>query len=87
MFRFTDDLIVLNVGGEFERSFKENYPPELILKKENLSNNEGSFLDLQIKVQNNQFSIHLYKKKDGFHFSIVIMPYLNIPSKMFYSTF
>ena len=84
MFRFIDDLIVLNVGGEFEWSFKENYPPELILKKENLSNNEGSFLDLQIKVQNNQFSIHLYKKKD---FSIVIMPYLNIPSKMFYSTF
>ena len=87
MFRFIDDLIVLNFGGEFERNFKEIYPPELILKKENLSNNEGSFLDLQIKVQNNQFSIHLYKKKDGFHFSIVIMPYLNIPSKMFYSTF
>ena len=39
MFRFIDDLTALNDGGEFERSFKEIYPPELVLKKENLTNN------------------------------------------------
>ena len=55
--RFIDDLTTLNDSGEFERSFKEIYPPELVLNKENLSNNERSFLDLLIKVENNQFSM------------------------------
>ena len=57
--RFIDDLTTLNDSGEFERSFKEIYPPELVLSKENLSNNERSFLDLLIKVENNQFSMQL----------------------------
>ena len=34
-FRFIDDLTAANDYGEFERSFKEIYPPELTLKKEN----------------------------------------------------
>ena len=33
-FRFIDDLNAMNDGGEFERHFKEIYPPELELKKE-----------------------------------------------------
>ena len=57
--RFIDDLTTLNDSGEFERSFKEIYPPELVLNKENLSNNERPFLDLLIKVENNQFSMQL----------------------------
>lgn len=57
--RFIDDLTTLNDSGEFERSFKEIYPPELVLNKENLSNNERSFLDLLVKVENNQFSMQL----------------------------
>ena len=57
--RFIDDLTTLNDSGEFEWSFKEIYPPELVLNKENLSNNERSFLDLLIKVENNQFSMQL----------------------------
>ena len=57
--RFIDDLTTLSDSGEFERSFKEIYPPELVLNKENLSNNERSFLDLLIKVENNQFSMQL----------------------------
>lgn len=57
--RFIDDLTTLNDSGEFERSFKEIYPPELVLNMENLSNNERSFLDLLIKVENNQFSMQL----------------------------
>ena len=62
MFGSIDDLSANNDGGEFEQSFKEIYRPELVLKKENLINNEGSLLDLLIKVQNNQFSIQLYSK-------------------------
>ena len=37
-FRFIDDLIMVNDSGEFEKLFKEIYPPMLTLKKENLSN-------------------------------------------------
>ena len=48
---------------ESEQSFKEIYPPELILKKQNLSNNKGSYLDLDlfVRIGNNQFS-PLHKK-------------------------
>ena len=88
-FRFIDDLTALNDGGEFERSFREIYPPELELKKENIDNTNGSFLYLTIKIKNNRFATSLYDKRDGFPFSIVRMPHLcsNIPSKMFYSAF
>ena len=50
IFRFIDDLNALNNGGEFEQSFKEIYPPELILKMQNVSNNKGSFLNLFDKI-------------------------------------
>ena len=76
VFRFIDALTALKYGRNFEWNFKEN-----------VSNNEGFLLDL-LKVQNNQFSVQLYEKKDDFLFSILRMPNLksNMPSKMFYST-
>ena len=44
VFRFIDDLTTLNDWGEFEQHFHEIYPPELELKKENITENtEGSF--------------------------------------------
>lgn len=88
MIRFIDDLTAINNGGEFERSFEEIYPPELILEKENLTNNWGSFW-IYFFSNNRQFSIQLYDKRNGFPFSIVLVPYLrsNIPFKIFYSTF
>ena len=42
MFRFIDDLTSFNDSGEFEHNFKQIFPPELVLKKENLSNNDLS---------------------------------------------
>ena len=35
IFRFTDDLIAVNDGNEFENHYNEIYPSKLILKKEN----------------------------------------------------
>ena len=32
--RFIEDSITINDGNEFENHYKEIYPPELILKKE-----------------------------------------------------
>ena len=87
-FRFIDDLIAANDYGEFERSFKEIYPPELTLKKENTIDTKGTFYDLDIAVKEGKFDHKLYDKRDSFNFSIVRFPYKdsNIPSKMFHST-
>ena len=49
------------------------YPSELVLSKENASNNERSFLGLSVNIENNQFSIQLYDKGDNFSFSLVKM--------------
>ena len=45
-FRFIDDLLSLNDGSTFEKHYKDIYPTELELKKENNSNPCASFLDL-----------------------------------------
>ena len=87
MFRFIDDLSAINDGGDFDNIYKDIYPAELELGKENINNNEASFLDLHIKIENNKFCVGLFDKRDNFPFSIVRMPYKssNLPSNIFYS--
>jgi len=88
IFRFIDDLNAINDSGEFEKNYHHIYPEELELGKENSDNTEASFLDLDIKIENNIFKVGLFDKRDAFNFSIVRMPYKssNIPSNMFYSS-
>ena len=88
LFRFIDDLSAINDGGLFENNFKDIYPEELELGKENTSNNEASFLDLQINIKNSKFEVGLFDKRDSFPFSIVRMPdkASNMPSNIFYSS-
>ena len=88
VFRFIDDLNAINDGGEFDRCYKDIYPLELELKKENNGNSHASFLDLEITITDNRtFSLKLYDKRDAFPFTIVRLPYLssNMPSRIFYS--
>ena len=70
----------------FGNVFKDIYPDELELKVEH-EGSSGSFLHLDIRVEEGQFVYKLYDKRDAFPFSIVRMPYLssNIPKKIFYS--
>ena len=70
----------------FKRVFKDIYPDELELKVEH-DGDSGTFLNLDIWVEEGQFVYKLYDKRDAFPFSIVRMPYLcsNIPRKIFYS--
>ena len=86
-FRFIDDLCAINDGGLFEKHCKEIYPRELELKKEH-GGDRASFLDLDIKIAERQFSFSLFDKRDAFPFSIVRMPHRrsNIPTNMFYAT-
>ena len=50
IFRFIDDLIAINDGNEFENHYNEIDPSELILKKENTSHTETTFLDLHLCI-------------------------------------
>ena len=86
-FRFKDDLLAINDGGEFESCFKDIQPPELELKKEH-GGESVSFLDLKINIKGQMFDTSLFDKRDDFPFDIVRMPYKssNIPSKIFYSS-
>ena len=43
-FRFFDDLIAINDGNEFVNHYNQINPSEIILKKENTSHTETSFL-------------------------------------------
>ena len=88
VFRFIDDLLAINDGEEFLNNFLDIYPPELELKKENKNNNEATFLDLHLSINDSQITTQLYDKRNYFHFDIVRFPYKSstIPSKMFFST-
>ena len=87
-FRFIDDLLAINDGGMFERYYKDIYPEELELKKENANYDACSFLDIKISIHNNSFFTSLYDKRDDYNFKIVRLPYRssNIPKKMFISS-
>ena len=51
MYRFTDNLLVMNDNKEFEDSFREIYPAELELRKENAKDNLATLLDLNITIK------------------------------------
>lgn len=85
--RFIDDECNLNDGGEFGRSYKSIYPPELELKCEH-QGSHATFLDLDITISNGTYIYKLFDKRDDFPFFIVRMPDLsgNIPSHVFYGS-
>ena len=89
VFRFIDDLCAVNDDGEFENNITNIYPEELELKKENAGYEQASFLDLNINISDNKFSLKLYDKRDDFNFKIVRMPFSsnNMPSRIFYSSY
>ena len=88
VFRYIDDLLALNDGLSFESYYHDIYPEELQLTKENVTNDETNFLDVNIKINNRVFTTSLYDKRDHFGFDITRLPYRssNIPCRMFYSS-
>ena len=64
-FRFIDHLQSLNDGSTFEKHYKNIYPTELELKKENNSNSCASFLDIYIYIESAEFRAKLFDKQDN----------------------
>ena len=87
--RYIDDIIFFNSGNLFDAIKTDIYPEELILNKENDSDNRASFLDIQIDVTDKTFVTKLYDKRTDFRFHIVNFPFLcgNIPKKQSYGVF
>ena len=88
MYRYIDDLLALNDGHSFETFFKDIYPVELQLNRENEDYMSTDFLDLHIEIVDGVFTTKLFDKRDDFGFDITRLPFKSsyIPSKMFYSS-
>ena len=72
-FQFINDFLSLNYDSTFEKHYKDIYPLELELKKENDSNYCASFVDIYIEIENGEFHTKLFDKQDNFGFDIVRM--------------
>ena len=88
VYRYIDDLLAINDGHSFEQYYRDIYPDELQLNKENESDLSTNFLDLHIEIDNGVFTTRIFDKRDQFGFHITRLPFResNIPCKMFYSS-
>ena len=77
-------MLPLNDVQYLNKHYKDIYPAELELKKENSSNSCASFLDIYIYIKNGEFHTKLFD--NNFGFNIVRMPFYcsSVPGKMFY---
>ena len=78
--RYLDDWFTID-NPEFVKHIPDIYPTELQLNKENTSDQETSFLDLNMKVIGSDVHTSVYDKRDDFGFPIVNFPWLreNVP--------
>ena len=67
-FRFIDDLNSIDDVGEFESSYFNISPEEFQLGKENTDKHEASFLDLNIKINDESFILTSLIKEIHFLF-------------------
>ena len=74
--RYLDDIFTID-NPEFEKHIPDIYPTELQLYKENSSDKETSFLDLNIKVIGSDVHTSVYDRRDDFGIPIVNILWLN----------
>ena len=86
--RYIDDIACVNVQN-FNQIAKEIYPTEIPLEGNNSDDFSDVFLDLDIQVVNDRFSIKVYHKIDDFNFDVVNYPFpdSNISESIGYNTF
>ena len=74
--RYPDDLLNID-NPHFEQMVGQIYPTELRLNKENSSDIEAPFLDLNVSITNGIISSKIYENRDDFNFEIVNFPFLD----------
>ena len=86
--RYLDDLLNIN-NIYFEHMVDRIYPAELQLNKDNSSDTEAPFLDLNLSISNGTVTIRIYDKRDDFDFDIVNFPFLDgdVPRRTFYGVY
>ena len=86
-FTFIEHLIVIKAGNEFGNHYREIHQSELILKKENTSHTEATFLGLHFFMNEGPIPTFVYDKRNSCNFKIVSFPCKSstIPSKMFFA--
>ena len=75
-FRYIDDLAVMN-GKDLSEHFLEIYGDDLRLERQNEHDWKANFLDLNLVVNDKQFILSIYDKRDAFPFNIVSFPQLS----------
>jgi hypothetical protein len=80
-FRYIDDLLMFNNGRLMNIHKNKIYPKELILNKENKTNTNCNFLDININIKDNcirnKIFTSLYDKRNDFKFNINNYPNLS----------
>ena len=91
VYRYIDDLLILNDNGNFDQIFSDIYPNVLELKSTGLSTSHATYLDMDISIKPNDktFNCTLFDKRNDFKFDVISLPNLksNIPINQAYGTF
>jgi hypothetical protein len=90
VYRYIDDITIINDADFFHNNYKDIYPNSLTLKKINTSNLKADVLDISIEIKNDKsFISSVYDKRDDFDFSIINFPHMksNINKKMAYNVY
>ena len=86
--RYIDDISVINYL-RFGEDAKKIYHSSLILEESASGYHYDTFLDLNVRIFNNNFTIGIYHKVDDFSFEVINFPFpeSNIHSKIGYNAF
>ena len=74
MYRYIDDLLVLNDKGHFDSVIAENWPQVLELKYTARYITSTTFLDMDISINNSKFIKILFDKRNEFNFNVISLP-------------
>ena len=89
IFRYQDDLLVVNDDKLFGNVMNDIYPKEMVINNTNISPCKCNYLDLTISIYKGQFLVKLYDKRKDYSFKVISYPHLdgNIPCNQSYGVF
>jgi hypothetical protein len=84
VFRYIDDITILNGHKALELYYKDIYPDCLSLEKVNTDDKSADVLDLRIDIVNKRFNYKTYDKRRDYNFAITNFPHIssNVPLHM-----